>query len=154
MKFILKFSSLFAFVMAVLSGATLFWVSQQVQELEREQRQISSVIDQEQEATRVLSAEWDYLNRPDRLEDLARTYLNMEPMKVESAIASVNDIPMPEEPPAEPMLAGSDGEKIDKTPEPQMVTESVSPTLNEAKPAQELDFNGVLDNNTESGTGQ
>ena len=145
MRFMIKFSSLASLIFAVLSGALLFYVSQQVQEAERTQKQLQAVIEQEQEALRVLSAEWDYLNRPDRLEALARTYLNMEPMKVESALTSVDAIPMIETPPTAPVLVGTDNTHIDKTTTPQMIqNESTPPVIGAQEPSHEPNFSGVL----------
>lgn len=146
MRFMFKFSSIVALVLAVISGAMLFWVSQQVQEAERTQKKLQAVIEQEEEALRVLSAEWDYLNRPDRLEKLARTYLNMEPMKVESAIQSVNDIPMIETPPAAPIMIGNDTIPQDQTTSPQMIERDEKPaTIGINTPQTEPDFKGVLE---------
>lgn len=95
MKFVLKLSSLTAFMLALLAGGALFWVSQQVQQTEREQRKLQRVVTQEQEAIRVLNAEWDYLNRPDRLEKLANEQLQMEPAKADDLLQNVNAIPEP-----------------------------------------------------------
>ena len=149
MRFIIKLSALMSLALAVLSGAALFWVSQQVQEAERIQRGLQATLDQEHEALRVLTAEWDYLNRPDRLEELARTYLNMEPMAVETAITSVKDIPMIEDQVTEPQfVSGAGGVAKNETASPQLQNESVSPTLNEATKSSESDFQDVLDDST------
>ena len=158
MRFIIKLSALMALLLAVLSGAALFWVSQQVQESERVQRNLQVVIDQEQEALRVLTAEWDYLNRPDRLEVLARTYLNMEPMSIETAITSVKSIPMIEDAVTEPQFVSNNGGAAkNETLVPALQNESVSPTLQNATKSDESDFQDVLDDQTNaspSETGQ
>jgi hypothetical protein len=149
MRFIIKLSALMSLVLAVLSGAALFWVSQQVQEAERIQRGLQATLDQETEALRVLTAEWDYLNRPDRLEELARTYLNMEPMAVETAVTSVKDIPMIEDQVTEPQFVSNNGgEAKNEAPMPAVQNESVSPTLQDAVKPSESDFQDVLDEST------
>jgi hypothetical protein len=86
-------------LLALLSGGALFWVSQQVQQGEREQRKLQQIMSQEEEAIRVLNAEWDYLNRPDRLEALAEDYLKMEPAKADNLLQNASSIPEPAQTP-------------------------------------------------------
>lgn len=147
MKYALKLSSFTALVLAILSGAALFWVSQQVQQGEREQRKLQHAVTEEREAIRVLDAEWDYLNRPDRLEELAEEYLKMEPIKADSLVQNVNMIPepaaVPEAPKDKPVLVstGSAAKPALKRP---------LPALRPAPPAapiqkDEQSFNQLLD---------
>lgn len=75
----IRVSLILAVSAAVVSGVMLFSVSQKVQTAESEQRRLSAAVGSERETIRVLNAEWDYLNRPDRVEDLAREYLRMKP---------------------------------------------------------------------------
>ncbi|MBI4031754.1 MAG: energy transducer TonB [Proteobacteria bacterium] len=75
----IRISLILAVSAAVVSGVMLFSVSQKVQTAESEQRRLSAAVEGERETIRVLNAEWDYLNRPDRVEDLAREYLRMKP---------------------------------------------------------------------------
>lgn len=95
MKFVIKLSSVTTLLLALISGGALFWVSQQVQQAERDQRRLAQIAIQEQEAIRVLNAEWDYLNRPDRLEQLAEQYLKMAPAQAEDLVQNVSAIPEP-----------------------------------------------------------
>jgi len=93
-KFVVKLSTVFVLFLAILSGSALFWVSQKVQQLEREQRTMHQKVASEEEGIRVLTAEWDYLNRPDRLEALAARYLKtMEPVAPEDLLKSANAVP-------------------------------------------------------------
>lgn len=62
---------------AVAAGALLFWTSQSVQQSENRLRELRQAVMSEQQAIRVLRAEWDYLNRPDRLEFLAAEHLGL-----------------------------------------------------------------------------
>ncbi len=73
---IVKISTLIAVSCAFISGATLFWVSQKVQKAERDIARLEKEKNSEEEMMRVLKAEWDYLNRPDRLETLAKEHLD------------------------------------------------------------------------------
>jgi cell division protein FtsL len=83
---------------AVLSGVALFWTAQRVQTAETKVRQLDEAAASEQQALHVLRAEWDYLNRPDRLEALAKQNLSMtapQPGEVVASPAAIAD-PAPE----------------------------------------------------------
>jgi len=67
------------FVLAGLSGAALLHISQRVQDAEVRLGAIKAQAAEEQENIRVLSAEWEYLNSPARLEILAAQYLDLVP---------------------------------------------------------------------------
>ncbi|MAF68937.1 MAG: hypothetical protein CMH25_06290 [Micavibrio sp.] len=55
----------------VVTGVMLFVVSQKVQQTERDISAQKQQLSLEKESLRVLQAEWAYLNRPDRLENLS-----------------------------------------------------------------------------------
>ncbi|MGH1403675.1 MAG: cell division protein FtsL [Alphaproteobacteria bacterium] len=59
------------------SGYALMRVSYDVQELERDIVRYEHDISREEEAIRVLNAEWAYLNNPMRLEELAHGYMEL-----------------------------------------------------------------------------
>ncbi|WP_343562351.1 cell division protein FtsL [Kiloniella sp. b19] len=71
----------------------LFQVKQEVQELERQLATLNTGIEKDEEAIRVLEAEWSYLNRPDRLQQLSEKYLRLEPLGAErfSPVSSINE---------------------------------------------------------------
>lgn len=95
-RFVVRLSTLSAMLFAVLSGGALFWVSQQVQQLEHEQRLLKQDIANEKEGIRVLNAEWDYLNRPDRLEALVSQHLRtMSPVVPEDLLRDASAVPEP-----------------------------------------------------------
>ena len=73
-----RISTLCIVGLAALSGAALFWTSQKVQTAENELRYLKRAVVNEEKTIRVLQAEWDYLNRPDRIESLAGEVLDME----------------------------------------------------------------------------
>jgi len=64
---------------AVAVGAGLFVVKHRVQELEDRLAELNRAIAEDREAIHVLNAEWSYLNRPERLEDLGRRLLGLQP---------------------------------------------------------------------------
>lgn len=95
-KFAVRLSTLATIIFAILSCGSLFWVSQQVQQLEREQRQLNQEIASQKEGIRVLDAEWDYLNRPDRLEVLVSQHLKtMVPVEPENLLRDAKAVPEP-----------------------------------------------------------
>lgn len=147
-RFKIKLSTIATFVLATVLGASLFWVSQQVQMLEREQRGINEQISSEQEGMRVLNAEWDYLNRPDRIEALAAKYLDqMQPVVPDNLLRNANAVPEPQ------MMQGEDETPVmvstgDDKPEPAKNT-AVNATpdsrpIHDREDSKSTDFDGVL----------
>ncbi|MEM7679797.1 MAG: hypothetical protein AAF182_02185 [Pseudomonadota bacterium] len=65
------------FVIAVVAGGALLHISQMVQGKEEQLGRLEQRITAEQEAIRVLNAEWAYLNSPTRLEELSAEYLGL-----------------------------------------------------------------------------
>ena len=147
MKYMIKLTSLTALLLAFLSGSLLFWISQQVQQVEREQKKLISANVQQEEAIRVLKAEWDYLNRPERLELLASKYLNMTPVSAETLVQSISAIPEPEDPslaPAEQIIPASTKTAKTETAPVQKLVQLPPPVLSHEEPAKEDAFNNVL----------
>lgn len=72
-----RFSILAVVCASVLAAIWLFNVSQSVQNAEKRLADLQRNVLREKKTLRVLRAEWDYLNRPARLEELSRTYLDL-----------------------------------------------------------------------------
>ena len=146
MRIRVKLSSLLTFVLATALGATLFWVSQQVQQLESEQRRLSDETQSESEGLRVLHAEWDYLNRPDRIEALASRYLNgMATVTPDNLLVDARAVPEPQ------MMQGEDEAPVLVSTHEEV---KAAPALKAAEPAarpirdmedsKSSNFDGVL----------
>ena len=75
------------------ASAGLYQVKYTVQELEDELAQQSRALRIEQQAIHVLRAEWAYLNRPERLAELADRHLRMRAVSV-TQIADLDNLPM------------------------------------------------------------
>ncbi len=94
-KILLKYGIIFTFTM--VSGALLMNVSQRVQRIEGEIKRYDRLILNEEEAIRVLKADWAYLNDPARLENLA--VKNLELISPDSSMLTSSMDIIPEENP-------------------------------------------------------
>lgn len=149
-RFRIKLSTIATFVLATALGATLFWVSQQVQLLERDQRGYASQIASEQEGMRVLNAEWDYLNRPDRIEALAAKYLDqMQPVIPDNLLRNANAVPEPQilqgEDETPVMVSTGEDKAVAATTKPVNAVPDSRP-IHDKEDSKSTDFDGVLKN--------
>ena len=85
-------ATLFWIALVAAVGFGLFHVKYKVQALEEDMARLNSGIVHEQEQLHVLRAEWAYLNRPERLEDLNRRLLGLGPM-APAQIGTTDDLP-------------------------------------------------------------
>lgn len=92
---IFRISNFLFLLLAVCCGVLLFWTSQAVQQKEELLASTQKKLTEEKETIRVLSVEWDYLNRPQRLEKLATEQLGMELPSAKEVVSNVADIPEP-----------------------------------------------------------
>jgi cell division protein FtsL len=82
-------------VVAVIGlSVGLYDIKYRAQVADREAQRLEAKIAGEQEAIRVLRAEWSYLNQPERLQELAARYTTLKPLTA-SQIGSFEDVPMP-----------------------------------------------------------
>ncbi len=80
-------------VAASMAGAVvLFNVKYEVADYIAKVKSLENQLVAEREAINDLNAEWSYLNRPERLKELAARYLDLEPLHVQQ-IVSMNDLP-------------------------------------------------------------
>ena len=93
-------------VLALGAAIAAFTVKYQVRDLEDQLAATQSAIADSREEIHVLKAEWSYLNRPERLADLADRYLELSPM-APAQMASLIDVPLREVPAIDPL----DGEE-------------------------------------------
>lgn len=150
-RFKIKISTLLVFGLAIILGSSLFWVSQQVQMLERDKRILTEKIISEEEGMRVLSAEWDYLNRPDRIEALATKYLDkMNSVVPDNLLRDARAVPEPQILQSEdetPILV-STGEEENKNEPPKINAAPDSRPIKDKEESKSLDFDSVLKNAT------
>lgn len=150
-RFKIKISTLLIFGLAIILGSSLFWVSQQVQLLERDKRILTEKIISEEEGMRVLSAEWDYLNRPDRIESLATKYLDkMNSVVPDNLLRDARAVPEPQILQSEdeiPILV-STGEEENKSEPPKINAAPDARPIKDKTESKSMDFDSVLKNAT------
>lgn len=86
--------SLGGFIVVSCMAGALFWVSQTANEHENNIREMNRVLLSERQAIRVLDAEWAYLTRPQRIEELrvVRQSTASEAVKVEMVKAAPSNV--------------------------------------------------------------
>ncbi len=75
------------------AGFALFELKYEVQTLEDELAHLNRAIRSDQEEIHVLKAEWSYLNRTERLADLSRRHLDLQPITT-TQMLTIEDLPM------------------------------------------------------------
>lgn len=90
----IRLSMIIWVVVLSVSAFALYSVKFKVQTLRTQIADVERELEQERETMNVVAAEWAYLNRPDRLQKLASTYLSTKEITVEQ-IAEVAAIPFP-----------------------------------------------------------
>jgi cell division protein FtsL len=88
--------SIVVWIMVVACSAFgLYSVKFKVQTLRTQIAEASQQLERERESMNVVAAEWAYLNRPDRIQKLAATYLNTKEVTVQQ-VAEIAAIPFPQ----------------------------------------------------------
>ena len=72
-------TTIFAVLIATVMSVSLFYLKHEVTNLEDELKLLNRSIVADREAVHVLNAEWSHLNNLNRLEDLAKRHLKMQP---------------------------------------------------------------------------
>lgn len=89
-----KFGAVFWLVIVLVAGFTTFKVKYAVQNIEDELTRVRRQTVAEQLEIRVLTAEWAYLNQPERLAELNRRFLALGPIAARQRQLSIEDIPL------------------------------------------------------------
>lgn len=161
MKF-LKPRTFVIFALAGLAGAVLLHTSQSVQQAEEKLEALELSKYREEEKIRMLKAEWETLNRPERLERLADEFLDLVPPAPGQMSGGAQALPDPapieyeREEQYEPVLqpVAFEAEKPVRVPTPKVKpprAPGASETIPQQKPEAEKGFGELLD---ELGGGQ
>ena len=99
-----RLGAVFWVILVLAAGFTTFKVKYAVQDIEDELNRARRQTAAEQQETRVLTAEWTYLNQPERLAELNRRFLGLAATTTKQLQRSVEEIPLraPAAPPAAP----------------------------------------------------
>ena len=89
----IRITTLLWVALLVIAGGTVMHVSYQVRQVERHLSQLNRDTRQEQDKLRILSAEWDTLNDPHRIDELSKRHLTLEPTPI-ARVVSLDQIPM------------------------------------------------------------
>lgn len=136
----IRLSTVALVVAAALAGIMLFRISERVQTAEDNLARMEEAAAKEAETIRVLRAEWDYLNRPDRLEGLARTHLKMAKPGITQVMTDSAELPpvAPREQTQPVSLAPAAPAKDTPPPprlKPRRDTDEFNTLLNQLQPA-------------------
>src|ERR1700686_4695934 len=99
-----RLGTVFWLVLVLAAGFTTFKVKYAVQDIEDELNRTRRQTIAEQQETRVLTAEWTYLNQPERLAELNRRFLGLAAVTTKQLQRSIGEIPLrgPGAPPPPP----------------------------------------------------
>lgn len=85
--------ALFWIGLVLVSGFTTFKVKHAVQDIDDELARVRKHAVAEQQEVRVLTAEWTFLNQPERLAELNRTFLQLGPITARQLQQRIGDLP-------------------------------------------------------------
>jgi cell division protein FtsL len=89
-----RLGTVFWVVVVLAAGFTTFKVKYAVQDIEDELNRARRQTIAEQQETRVLTAEWTYLNQPERLAELNRRFLGLAAVSAKQLQHSIAEIPL------------------------------------------------------------
>jgi hypothetical protein len=130
----IRLSTIASLMTATVAGLLLFQTSQNVQQAESRLKNTREALAKEDDSMRVLETEWDYLNRPDRIEELTRQHLKMQAPAPGSLVRDSAAAIAPPKPPVKSVPAVMKVEKpVEKTtlPMPAPVTNDSHQQFNE-----------------------
>jgi hypothetical protein len=89
----IRITTLLWVALLVVAGGTVMHVSYQVRHVEQHLSELNRDTRTEQERLRILNAEWDSLNDPQRIDTLSKRYLSLEATPIARVVA-LDAVPM------------------------------------------------------------
>ena len=137
-----KLGRLFWLVLVVVAGFATFKVKYAVQDIEEQLNRVHKQTIAEQQEIRVLTAEWTYLDQPERLADLNQRFLGLVPITAKQLQQRIDDIPLRALPPATPdaLVAANSGAAPPQSPPPALpvTTAALTSTADDTAPRVQL----------------
>jgi len=132
-----RLGTVFWLGLVLAAGFTTFKVKYAVQDIEDELNKARRQTIAEQQETRVLTAEWTYLNQPERLAELNRRVLGLTAIGAKQLQRGIEDIPLraPATPPAAPPEVLVEASPGPAAPQVAAAPPAVSPTALNPAPA-------------------
>ena len=90
---LMRWIALSGMAAALLAAFVIYPIKYDSHELQEDIRFLEREIEQERVTIDVLRAEWSYLTRPQRLQELAREHLALQPVGIEASGFHVADLP-------------------------------------------------------------
>jgi len=104
-----RLSTLFLMAILFCAAYALYLVKYEVQSVREEAHLLELQLQEENEALHIANAEWAYLNRPERLQQLADKYLTLKPVQG-SQIVELAAIPFQDD---QPRMTGKNDKQED-----------------------------------------
>jgi len=82
----IRITTLLWVALLVVAGGTVMHVSYQVRRVQQHLAELARSTHEQQDAIRILDAEWDTLNDPHRIDDLSKRYLALQPTPIQRVV--------------------------------------------------------------------
>lgn len=82
----IRITTLLWVALLVVAGGTVMHVSNQVRRVQQHVAELARSTHEQQDAIRILDAEWDTLNDPHRIDDLSKRYLALQPTPIQRVV--------------------------------------------------------------------
>ena len=129
-----RLGAIFWLLLVLATGFTTFKVKYAVQDIEDELNRVRKQTIAEQQEIRVLTAEWTYLNQPERLADLNRRFLGLAPIATKQLQRNIADIPF-RAPAASPEIL-AEASPVPAAPQTPAAAPPLAPTALAAEPSK------------------
>jgi hypothetical protein len=136
-----RLGTLFWLTLVLVTGFATFKVKYAVQDIEQQLARARKQTLTEQQEIRVLTAEWTYLNQPERLANLNQRFLGLVPVAAKQLQTRIEDIPLraPDLPAAtDALVAANPAPAAPQSAVPPVTIATLSAAADDAPPRLQL----------------